>query len=488
MSLQEVPPTRNLLATTWAVVTTMVAVIALVVVVVRTAPSASGSASTTVPVTLTEFTISPATITVPKGGSVAVTNAGSMAHNFTVANGPTTGDLAPGASATLELSSLAAGSYSVTCTIAGHEAAGMKATLVISTSAQNSMTEMPGMSSGSTEQMASAADIANGTAPESAYRSMDDAMAAGMAGYVDAFTKYGTGVPTAGRGNQPLTPTLEADGFKHIDLRISVIDWEVTPGHTVKAWAYNDQVPGPAIRVEPGDRLRITLKNETPMAQDIHWHGVSTPYGQDGVAPLTQPMVEPGQTYTYEFTAPDHHEMGMYHPHNGGSISVVNGAYGQFQVGDVPLPDGRTVSGERLPDRITVTRAMPLVLNDGGNIGLTLNGKGFPATDPIVANVGETLQITYHNEGLMCHPMHLHHVKQLVIEKDDWALDQPYFVDTLTICPGERSTVLISPTADDVGIWAYHCHILTHAETDKGLAYMVTALVVPPVPPKGTSA
>ena len=48
--------------------------------------------------------------------------------------------------------------------------------------------------------------------------------------------------------------------------------------------------------------------------------------------------------------------------------------------------------------------------------------------------------------------------------------------------------MLITPEPDEVGIWAYHCHILTHAETEKGLAYMVTALVVPPVPPRGESA
>jgi FtsP/CotA-like multicopper oxidase with cupredoxin domain len=61
-------------------------------------------------------------------------------------------------------------------------------------------------------------------------------------------------------------------------------------------------------------------------------------------------------------------------------------------------------------------------------------------------------------------------------------------VDTLNICPGERYTVLIQPSLEDVGIWAYHCHILTHAETNEGLAYMVTALVVPPVPAPGESA
>ena len=81
--------------------------------------------------------------------------------------------------------------------------------------------------------------------------------------------------------------------------------------------------------------------------------------------------------------------------------------------------------------------------------------------------------------------MHLHRVKQLVVAKEDWALDQPYFVDTLTICPGERYTVLISPTAEETGIWAWHCHILTHAETEEGLKYMVTVLVVPAAAPGG---
>ena len=470
----------------WAFATTILVIIGLVVVVSKSDATTS-SAAAPVAVTLSEFKISPATINVPKGGSLAITNSGSMVHNFTVANGPTSGDIAAGGTATLSLGSLAEGTYTVTCTIAGHEAAGMKATLVVGGADSGSMAGMSDMGS-SSAGMASASDIANGTAPAADYAAMDRSMAAGMDAYLAAFTTYGTGVPTAGRGNVPLTPTLEADGFKHIDLTISIIDWEVTPGKVVKAWAYNNMVPGPAIRVEPGDKLRITLKNDSPMAQDIHWHGIDTPFGQDGVSPMTQPMVEPGTSYTYEFTAPAYHEMGMYHPHNGGSVSVINGAYGQFQVGDVPLPNGQTVSGTRLPDSIKVTKAFPMVLNDSGNIGLTLNGKGFPATDPIVANVGDTLQITYHNEGLTCHPMHLHHVKQLVIEKDDWALDSPYYVDTLTICPGERYTVLVSPTADDVGIWAYHCHILTHAETDKGLAYMVTALVVPPVPPAGKSA
>lgn len=459
-----------------AVAAFLIAAVAVVAIVNKDASTSAGGSSAPVTVTLTEYKINPSAITASVNGKLEVTNSGTMIHNLVVTNGPKTPDIAPGKSATLDLSGLAAGTYEVTCTIAGHAAAGMKGTLTISASG--------GSSSGSSSS-ASGSHSSSGT-PD--YQAMDAAMIAGADAYVAAFLKYGTGVPTAGRGNQLLEPVLEPDGYKHINLTASIIDWEVEPGKVVKAWSYNGQVPGPSIKVQPGDKLRVTLKNDTPMGQDIHWHGISTPFGQDGVAPITQPMVKPGESYTYQFTAPLTHEMGMYHPHNGGEISVVNGMYGQFQVGDVPLPNGRTISGVKLPDRINVTQSMPMVLNDAGNLGLTLNGKAFPATDPIVAKVGETLQVVYHNEGLQCHPMHLHRVKQLVIEKDDWPLDQPYFVDTLTICPGERYTVLVSPTADEVGIWAWHCHILTHAETEKGLAYMVTALVVPPVPERGQSA
>ena len=458
-----------------AVAAFLLAAVGIIVVVNDDGSSSTSTAAAPVTVTLTEFKITPGTINMPVGGSLDVVNGGTMAHNLTVTGGPGTPDIAAGKSATLDLSKLSAGTYEVTCTIAGHAAAGMKATLVVG-------------GSGSSSSSGSSSDMAMGSSTEPDYQAMDTAMQDGAAAYLDAFTKYGTGVPTQGRGNQLLEPVAGADGYKQINLTLSIIDWEVEPGKIVKAWAYNDQVPGPWIKVQPGDKIRVTLKNDSPMGQDIHWHGISTPFGQDGVAPLTQPMVEPGQTYTYEFTAPAEPEMGMYHPHNGGSISVVNGAYGQFQVGELPLPDGKTVSGNKLPDKINITKEMPMVLNDAGTIGLSLNGKAFPATDPIVANPGDWLKVTYHNEGLTCHPMHLHRVKQLVIAKEDWALDSPYYVDTLTVCPGERYTVLINPTADETGIWAWHCHILTHAETDKGLAYMVTALVVPPPPARGQSA
>ena len=80
------------------------------------------------------------------------------------------------------------------------------------------------------------------------------------------------------------------------------------------------------------------------------------------------------------------------------------------------------------------------------------------------------------NEGLMIHPMHLHGMPQNVISKDGYMLTSPYLVDTLSIAPGERYDTIIDAT--EPGVWAFHCHVLTHAESQHGMFGMVTVLIV----------
>jgi FtsP/CotA-like multicopper oxidase with cupredoxin domain len=115
------------------------------------------------------------------------------------------------------------------------------------------------------------------------------------------------------------------------------------------------------------------------------------------------------------------------------------------------------------------------VLNDAG-IGISINGKSFPATQPILAKKGDKIRIRYMNEGLQIHPMHLHGMYQTVYAKDGVPLPIPYLADTVTIAPGERYDVLVD--CQEPGAWAFHCHILTHAESSTGMFGMVTALVI----------
>jgi FtsP/CotA-like multicopper oxidase with cupredoxin domain len=117
-----------------------------------------------------------------------------------------------------------------------------------------------------------------------------------------------------------------------------------------------------------------------------------------------------------------------------------------------------------------------MVLNDAGVIGLSLNGKSFPATEPYAIKNGEWFIVHYFNEGLQSHPMHLHQFPQIVIARDGLPLDSPYAADTISVAPGERVTVLVK--AEKAGTWVWHCHILNHVERDEGMFGMVTAVIV----------
>src|SRR5690606_6029299 len=165
------------------------------------------------------------------------------------------------------------------------------------------------------------------------------------------------------------------------------------------------------IHLEVGDRARFVVTNNTPLGTDVHWHGITVPNDQDGVAPYTQELIRPGETYTYEFTVIEP-MIGMYHAHAHSQISVPNGMFGAFTVGELALPRGRAVSGIPIPADLEVGLELPMVLNDAGVIGYSLNGKSFPATDPIVMEEGEWMLMHYLNEGLQVHPMHLHGFRQ----------------------------------------------------------------------------
>ena len=150
--------------------------------------------------------------------------------------------------------------------------------------------------------------------------------------------------------------------------------------------------------------------------------------------------------------------------------------FGTIFVGEMPLPAGDTVSGIEIPADLEIAQDFPMVLNDAGVIGLSLDGKSFPATAKIDATVGDWLQVHYYNEGLQVHPMHLHGFEQIVIAKDGEPLDHPYAADTVLVAPGERYTVIFNTNAP--GAWVWHCHILNHVESSEGMFGMVTAIVV----------
>lgn len=302
-----------------------------------------------------------------------------------------------------------------------------------------------------TDAYTETANVANST--RAAADAMDKMHEAGMKAFP---------AKTKGRGNQLLAPRMDGN-VKVFDLVAKKIQWETEPGKFAEAWSYNEMVPGPQIRVRQGDRVRVNIKNELPESTAVHFHGVELPNSQDGVPFITQPPIKPGQSYTYEFTAPNSGSH-MYHSHHNSTKQVSLGLLGAFII----EPKDKSTEPHADIDYV-------FILNDGLN-GFTINGKGFPATEPIVAKLGQTARIRFMNEGMMIHPMHLHGMHMTVIAKDGWAQPMPWKCDTLNVAPGERWDVLVK--CNNPGTWAFHCHILPHAESDHGMFGMVTALVV----------
>lgn len=414
----------------------------------------AGASASTLGITLSEFKIEGDLEAAPGNVSLLVTNNGSQQHNIVVREtGAQTPMLNGGENATLDLGSLDVGSYELYCSVAGHAESGMVAPLEITT------TPAP-------TGEAAAGGSHDHTSPDFDPDEMDAIMVESMLAFP---------AETEGKGNQILEPEILPDGTKKFVLEASIIDWEVAPGQIVEGWAYNGQIPGPQIIVDVGDKVQVELTNNTPMGTDIHWHGIHTPNDQDGVSPFTQDPIKTGETFTYEFVA-DEPAIGMYHAHLHSQVSVVNGMFAAFRVGERPYPRGMTISGVTIPEDFEPDVELPMVLNDAGTIGLTLNGKSFPGTEPLVLEVGDWVAADYYNEGLTAHPMHQHQFPQLVYAKDGIPLDFPYWADTVNVAPGERYSVLFQ--ASDPGVWVWHCHILTHVERDTGMFGMVTAVVV----------
>ncbi|MEY3112270.1 MAG: hypothetical protein RIT23_1401 [Actinomycetota bacterium] len=429
----------------------VVALGAIGVVAVAKSDGGSGGAASaepvTVHVTMSEFKIELTPAKVPAGSRVTldIHNIGSVEHNIAAQSlNLRTSNLLSMAQSTLDLGSID-GPIELLCEIAGHKESGMVAQLGI----------------GALDPTATSP-----TTTPMDWRQMDKMME-------EVALKFPA--KTQGVGNEELEYTTSADGYKVFNLVAKIVPWEVEEGKFVDGWSYNGLIPGPVIHVNVGDKVRMVLKNELPESTALHLHGIRVPNSMDGVDPYTQKAITPGAEFVYEFTALEP-SVGMYHSHHNAQVQVPNGLAGALLIGDWKAL-AMKAAGARVADTNGLAeQEVVMVLNDSGTIGLSLNGKSFPATTPYALKVGESMVVHYFNEGNMTHPMHLHQPAGLVVAHDGKLLESPFWADTLNVAPGERWTVVY--TALDAGVWAWHCHILTHAETPEGMRYMVTALIV----------
>ena len=122
-----------------------------------------------------------------------------------------------------------------------------------------------------------------------------------------------------GRDGQDTVPqdVYDEDGRTVREFELVAVDTTITiaPGVEFSAWAYNGQVPGPTLRVEEGDLVRIEFTNAGEHAHTIHPHLKNTDPRMDGIPQTGPGVISSGESFTYEWVA---HPAGvhLYHCHS----------------------------------------------------------------------------------------------------------------------------------------------------------------------------
>lgn len=270
--------------------------------------------------------------------------------------------------------------------------------------------------------------------------------------------------------NGSLLPWKLVDGVKVFHLHAEPFKHEIAPGLEIEAWGYNKSFPGPLIEATEGDRVRIYVTNGLGEETAVHWHGVFVPNGMDGVMGLTQKGIPPGKTFKYEFVF-DRAGTFMYHPHGDEMTQIALGMVGMIVVhpkgGESRRVRDYALMSHEMKIPIGARRPDPMAMNDF-NV-LTFNGKAFPSTQPLVAEVGDLVRIRFGNLGPMDHhPIHLHgHAFELVATDGGPVPHSARHPETSILVP-VGTTRTIEFVAKQPGDWPLHCHMTHHVMNQMG--------------------
>ncbi|UER55506.1 multicopper oxidase family protein [Kineosporiaceae bacterium SCSIO 59966] len=198
---------------------------------------------------------------------------------------------------------------------------------------------------------------------------------------------------TTPRGDAGGSALTEPDELRSaggvLEARLRAVAGPVTlAGRTVHALSYNGSVPGPTLRLRPGDRVRVDVENALGAATNLHVHGLHVSPRGNGDNPLVR--IEDGETFRYEYDVPPDHPTGTfwYHPHLHGLVAdqLFGGLAGTIVIEsdeDPELPAARervlVVSDVSLDgDRVAAAGPMDVMAGREGELVL-VNGQLRPS-------------------------------------------------------------------------------------------------------------
>ncbi|OBS09708.1 multicopper oxidase family protein [Acidihalobacter prosperus] len=362
--------------------------------------------------------------------------------------------------------------------------------------------------------------------PGGAFRPVPGKKLDGGPGYNDPRNRFG-GAMRVGRDISPLytyenIPSESEVEFKTFHIDVVLTEHELVDGVKMHALAFNGQVPGPEIRVQEGDWVKVVFTNKTGLMHTIHWHGLFSPYEMDGVPYTTQPPLMPGQKFVYKFRAAPYGTH-FYHCHFSTPLHQAQGMHGAFIVESKDDPvrkqfpyardytmvleafaldyarQGFNAMLERMKEKMRLMKLHKLSKetlavfrnygdlkkhikagyippysqnrNQGGSVlpnwnFFGINGKSYPATSPLLIKPGEWIRIRLINGGFLEHYMHLHGHDFYQVANDGALLPAPIRGNTIAVKPGKTADIVVY--GNNPGVWTFHDHDTTRV-TNNGV-------------------
>jgi len=261
--------------------------------------------------------------------------------------------------------------------------------------------------------------------------------------------------------NVPKLPWTMEQGVKVFNLVAEPVTSELVSGRALNGWGYNGTIPGPTIEITQGDRVRIIVENRLPEPTSMHWHGFEIPIAMDGMPGISQPLIQPGGRFVYEFTL---HQAGTFFYHSHMAMQEMTGLIGLFIMHPkeplTPRVDkdfGIILQEWAILPSNTVPNTMSMEFN-----WLTMNGKSGPATTPLIVKLGDRVRIRLVNMGMDHHPIHLHGNTFYVTGTEAGRIPPAAWAPANTVLVGVAQARDIEFDAKYLGDWMLHCHMPHH--------------------------
>ena len=253
------------------------------------------------------------------------------------------------------------------------------------------------------------------------------------------------------------TPRANGTLLREYEMFAVDRDVEIAPGVFFPAWTYNGQVPGPTLRANEGDRIRVNFVNQGTHPHTIHFHGWHPPE-MDGSMPDHE--VAPGERFVYEFDAAPF-GVHLYHCHSVPlKRHIHKGLYGSFIIAP---PTGAVATRAPADELVMILNSFDTNFDAENEVYAVNTVAHFHMHEPIRVQVGQLVRMYVINitEFDLLNSLHLHGMF-FDVYRTGTQLIPNETTDTVMFCQGER--VVLETTFRYPGDFMFHAHQSEFAE------------------------